>query len=80
MRFLLTIFCVLACATSALAQYGVSNVRDANGNLIRNTGMTPPKGFSQGPATYLGPTRELNGPVSNVPVPTAPRPNNGAIR
>jgi hypothetical protein len=50
MRFTLAIFCMFACGTSAMAQYGVSNARDGNGNLIRNTGMNPVRGFSQGPA------------------------------
>jgi hypothetical protein len=83
MRFTLVIFCLVTCATTALAQYGVSNVRDANGNLVRNTGMNPARGFSQGPASYLGPTSNLNGPIANVPSRTPPvnsRPNNGAIR
>jgi hypothetical protein len=83
MRFTLAIFCMFACGTSAMAQYGVSNARDGNGNLIRNTGMNPARGFSQGPANYLGPASNLNGPITNAPGPT-PRAkagaNNGAIR
>jgi hypothetical protein len=61
MRFILAIFCVLACGTSALAQaqYGVTNTRDGNGNLIRNTGMNPVRGSNQPPV--------VNGPLSNVP-------------
>jgi hypothetical protein len=83
MRFTLAIFCMFACCTSAMAQYGVSNARDGNGNLIRNTGMNPVRGFSQGPASYLGPTSNLNGPIMGVPRPTPPvnsNPNNGVIR
>jgi hypothetical protein len=84
MRFGLAIFFVFACATSAVAQNGVSNARDGNGNLIRNTGMNPARGFSQGPANYLnGPTNNLNGPLSNAPGPTPPvnaRTNSGATR
>jgi len=74
MRFTLAIFCMFACGTSAMAQYG---------NLIRNTGMNPARGFSQGPANYLGPPSNLNGPITNVPGPTPrvkPGTNNGAIR
>ena len=81
MRFTLAIFwaifCMFVCGTSALAQYGVSNARDGNGNLIRNTGMNPVRGSNQAPAN------NLNGPISNAPSPT-PRvkagTNNGAIR
>jgi hypothetical protein len=41
MRFVLAFAYMFASASSALAQYGVSNVRDNYGNLIRNTGMNP---------------------------------------
>jgi hypothetical protein len=51
MRFTLAIFCIFACGTSAVAQYGVSNARDIYGNLIRNTGMKSAKGLNQGPST-----------------------------
>jgi hypothetical protein len=84
MRFTLAIFCMFACCTSAMAQYGVSNARDGNGNLIRNTGMNPVRGFSQGPANYLGPSSNLNGPITTIaPGSTPPvkaRTNSGAIR
>jgi len=72
MRFTLAIFCMLACGTSAMAQYGVSTARDGNGNLVRNSGMNPVRGFSQGPANYLGPPTGLNGPITNAPSPTPP--------
>ena len=83
MRFTLAIFCMLACGTSAMAQYGVSTARDGNGNLVRNSGVNPMRGFSQGPANYLGPPNNLNGPITNAPSPTRPvnaRQNSGAIR
>jgi hypothetical protein len=67
-----------------MAQYGVSNARDGNGNLIRNTGMNPVRGFSQGPANYLGPSSNLNGPITTIAPgstpPVKPRTNSGAIR
>jgi hypothetical protein len=80
MRFALAIFCMLACATSALAQYGISNTRDGNGNLIRNTGINPARGINQGPIN--------NGPINNGPINSAPaqppttnsRMNSGTIR
>ena len=75
MRFVLAIFCVFACATSVLAQYGISNARDDNGNLIRNTGTTPVRGINQGPIN--------NGAINSVPAQpptTNSHMNSGAIR
>jgi hypothetical protein len=57
---------MFACGTSAFAQYGVSNARDGNGNLIRNNGTTPLRSSSQAPVN------NPNGPISNVPTPTPP--------
>jgi hypothetical protein len=72
MRLSLAIFCIFVCATSAQAQNGVSNVRDASGNLVRNTGTTSSRG--------QGPGNNVSGPTTNVPVaapPTNPRSNKG---
>lgn len=66
MKFTLAIFCMLACGTSALAQYGVSNARDGYGNLIRNTGMNSARSFDQTPVN------NLNGPIRNAPGQTPP--------
>jgi hypothetical protein len=63
MRFTLAIFCIFACGTSALAQYGVSNIRDSNGNLVRNTGVNPVR---SNPA----PVNTIVAPNTNAPVPT----------
>jgi hypothetical protein len=73
MRFSLAIFFIFVCSTSVQAQYGVSNVRDANGNLVRNTGTTSSRG--------QGPGNNVSGPTTNVPVappPTNPRSNKDA--
>jgi hypothetical protein len=59
MRFALTILCLIAGATSAVAQNGISNQRDGYGNLVRSTGTYAPKGINQGPVN--------NGPVSIAP-------------
>ena len=59
MRFTLVIFCLLAGATSALAQSGVSNQRDRYGNLVRSSGTYSPRGINQGPVN--------NGSVSAAP-------------
>jgi hypothetical protein len=48
-RFGLAMLCLLACGPSAVAQSGVSNQRDAYGNLIRNTGGYSVRGVNQGP-------------------------------
>jgi hypothetical protein len=53
MKFMLAILCVLTSVTSASAQYGVSNARDGNGNLIRNTGMNSTRSFDQAPVNNL---------------------------
>jgi transcription elongation factor len=73
MRLSLAIFCIFVCGASVKAQNGVSNVRDANGNLVRNTGTTASRGQVPG--------NKANGPTMNVPVaapPTNPRSNKGA--
>ena len=57
---------MVACGTSAFAQYGVSNARDGNGNLVRNNGMNPLRGSNQAPVN------STNGPISNVPTPPPP--------
>lgn len=59
MRFTLAIVCLLACGTSALAQYGVTNKRDAFGNLMRDAGANTGRAINQGPVN--------NGPVNNAP-------------
>jgi hypothetical protein len=59
MRFTLAIFCMFACGTPALAQHGVSNARDAYGNLIRDAGMNPGRDINRGPVN--------NGPINNAP-------------
>jgi hypothetical protein len=75
MRFVLAIFCVLTCGTSALAQYGVSNTRDGFGNLIRDGSTNPRRGINQGPVN--------NGPINNAPTQpptTNSRMNRGTSR
>jgi hypothetical protein len=49
MKTILTAFWLFACITAAAAQYGVSNARDGNGNLIRDNGMKPARSFDQVP-------------------------------
>ena len=71
MKLPLAIFCIFLCGTSVQAQNGVSNVRDGNGNLVRNAGTA---------ARGQGPGSNVNGPTMNVPLavpPTNPRSNNG---
>ena len=69
MKLPLAIFCIFLCGTSVHAQNGVSNVRDGNGNLVRNAGAA---------ARGQGPGSNVNGPTMNVPLaapPTNPRSN-----
>ena len=68
MRFTLAIVCMLGCAAPALAQNGITNTRDGSGNLVRNTGMNPVRGFNQANVntpngaitSTLGPTTPIN--------------------
>jgi hypothetical protein len=62
MKFTLAIFCVLTCVTTASAQYGVSNARDGNGNLIRSSGMNSTRSFDQAPVNNLNNSRPLPTP------------------
>jgi hypothetical protein len=66
-RFGLAISCLLACGSSAMAQSGVSNQRDAYGNLIRNTGGYSARGINQGPVN-IGPIKNSSAqpPTTNV--------------
>jgi hypothetical protein len=59
MRFKLAMVCLLACGNAAWAQSGVSNQRDAYGNLVRDNGTTSPRSVNQGPVN--------NGPIRNTP-------------
>jgi hypothetical protein len=61
---------MFACGAPAFAQYGISNTRDGNGNIVRNNGMNPLR--SSKPA----PVNDPNGPINSVPNP--PRPTNPA--
>jgi hypothetical protein len=49
MKIAMAIVCTVALTTSAVAQYGVSNARDGNGNLIRDNGMNPSRNYGQAP-------------------------------
>jgi hypothetical protein len=66
MKITLAIFCLLTFVTSASAQYGVSNARDGNGNLIRNSGMNSTRSFDQTPV--------------NNPNRLQPQPNPGPLQ
>jgi hypothetical protein len=49
MRIISAIVCLVALTTSAAAQYGVSNARDGNGNLVHDNGMNPSRNYGQAP-------------------------------
>ena len=65
MRLRLALLGLIAFSNSALAQYGVSNQRNAQGNLVRDRGVYSPTGINQGPVN--------NGPIKDRPAqpPTA---------
>jgi hypothetical protein len=72
MRFGLALSCLLACCTSAMAQYGVSNQRDAYGNLVRDAGGYSRRGINQGPVN--------NGAIKNTPPQPLATTTKGAVR
>jgi hypothetical protein len=53
MRIIVAIACVFALITPAAAQYGVSNARDGNGNLVRDNGMNPSRNYGQAPVNNV---------------------------
>ncbi|WP_156438650.1 hypothetical protein [Bradyrhizobium valentinum] len=77
MKITLAVLCLVACSSSALAQYGVSNARDGNGNLIRNSGMNPGRNWDRAPVNNLnGPIRQT---ITPAPNPTL-APNTAATK
>jgi hypothetical protein len=59
MRLRLAIILVMVCSSPALAQYGITTQRDAQGNLVRDNGPYAQRGVNQGPIN--------NGPIRNAP-------------
>jgi hypothetical protein len=43
MKSALTVLFLVLSATAGFAQQGISNKRDVNGNLVRDTGLNPPR-------------------------------------
>jgi hypothetical protein len=78
MKFAWVSFGLLVCLTAAHAQVqnGVSNARDANGNLVHTNGINPTRGLTQPMVNNLG--RPDNRPAA-VAAPRT-RPDNGAVR
>jgi hypothetical protein len=64
MKATVTIVFLLAGASSALGQSGVSNQRDMYGNLLRDSGSYSARGVNQGPQNV--------GPVRTMPAQPAP--------
>jgi hypothetical protein len=67
MKLRLAIFCLgMVLGHPALAQYGVSNQRDAYGNLVRSSGSSSPGSVNQ--------SMPNNGAIRNTPAqqPTNP--------
>lgn len=75
MRLRLALLCLIAFSNSVFAQDGVSNQRNAQGNLVRDSGPYSPTGINQGPVN--------NGPIKGrtAQPPTASTgQNRGATR
>lgn len=71
MKLIVLMLCLLGTATSAMAQYGVSNARDGNGNLIRNSGMNPARSFDQPPVNNFKGTPATPAAPKSVAQPAA---------
>ena len=65
MRLRFAIILLVVSSGSALAQYGITNQRDAQGNIVRDNGPYAQRGVNQGPVN--------NGLIRNAPTqpPTA---------
>jgi hypothetical protein len=72
-RLRLALLCLIAVGNSALAQNGVSNQRNAQGNLVRDSGSYSPTGINQGPVNH--------GPIKGRPAqpPTADAGQNKGV-
>ena len=70
MKTIFSIVCVLASTIAANAQYGVSNARDNNGNLIRSSGMNSSRNYDQQPVNNVptGANRAYPAPAPRVGV------------
>jgi hypothetical protein len=68
MKSALTFLFLGLSATIALAQQGISNARDANGNLIRNNGLNSPR---------RDPVNNFNGQINQVAPKASAAPASG---
>ncbi len=80
MKLTLSILCLFAATTAASAQYGVSNARDGNGNLVRNSGMNSSRNYEQQPVNNLGGGANRPNPVPEQSIGTVPGSANGVRR
>jgi hypothetical protein len=71
MKLTLAVFWLLAGTVAAAAQYGVSNARDGNGNLIRDNGMKPTRSFDQVPVNNPNVTNRASPRPAPTGAPTA---------
>jgi len=63
MKFMAVVF-FLGSVTGAAAQYGVSNARDGNGNLIRDRGVNSTRTFDQPPVNNINNSVNRNVPAA----------------
>jgi hypothetical protein len=55
---------LLGSVTGAAAQYGVSNARDGNGNLIRDRGVSSTRAYVQSPVNNSNNSTNRNAPAA----------------
>lgn len=80
MRTVLSILCLLASTIAASAQYGVSNARDGNGNLVRSSGMNAPRTYDQQPVNNTPSGANRAAPASAPSIGVVPGSANGVVR
>lgn len=64
MKCMAVVFLLLGSVTGAVAQYGVSNARDGNGNLIRDRGVNSTRTSDQSPVNNINNSGNRNAPAA----------------
>jgi hypothetical protein len=65
MKFMSVVFFLLVSVTGAVAQYGISNARDGNGNLVRDRGVNSTRTYDQAPVNNINNSANRNAPAAS---------------
>ena len=66
MKGMSVVLFLLGSVTGAAAQYGVSNARDGNGNLIRDRGVNSTRTYDQSPVNNSNNSTNRNAPATST--------------